>query len=194
MTREALVRGAPLPWMPGGGPEHGHAERHRPAHHAQRFGRGILANSLDPNNTFSTVQSATNSTSNIASAVIGSTTGAAWGVSGQVDAAATAESAVYGSNLRTNGGHGVLGIGFNGVVGRRTKAPGTRCTRRTSTPSRPGQRHRRGRFGLLGRGGRDRYLGSEAGAYGVLANGEPGRHGAQRASSSTIRWIRPTAS
>ena len=81
-------------------------------------GVAILANSTNAANTFSSFQSATNSGSGLASAVVGSTTGAAYGVSGQADAASTAPSAVYGSNLRTTGGHGVLGIGVNGVVGQ----------------------------------------------------------------------------
>lgn len=80
-------------------------------------GVALLASSTNSANTFSTIQSATNSSSTNASAVIGSTTGAAWGVSGQVASSATATSAVYGNNLRTNGGHGVYGVGHNGLVG-----------------------------------------------------------------------------
>ena len=148
----------------------------RTTHNAS--GVAILANSLDPNNTFSTVQSATNSTSNIASAVIGSTTGAAWGVSGQVDAAATAESAVYGSNLRTNGGHGVLGIGFNGVVGQTDQSTGNAMYAENFDAIAPlGNGIAVAGSGYWGVVGQDRYLGSEAGAYGVLANGELGATG-----------------
>lgn len=80
-------------------------------------GVAILAETASAANTFSAFQASTNSNSNIASAIIGNTNGAAWGVSGQVAQSATAGAAVYGSNLRTNGGSGVLGIGFNGVVG-----------------------------------------------------------------------------
>lgn len=76
-----------------------------------------IASSTNSGNTFSTIQSTTNSNSSIASALIGSSSGAAWGVSGQIEAAASGQAAVYGSNLRNNGGHGVLGIGYNGIVG-----------------------------------------------------------------------------
>ena len=81
-------------------------------------GVGVLASSTNASNPFSTIQSTTNSASNVASAVIGNTDGTAWGVSGQASATSSATAAVYGSNLRTVGGHGVLGIGVNGVVGQ----------------------------------------------------------------------------
>lgn len=81
-------------------------------------GVAIIASSTNAGNTFSTLQSTTNSSSTNASAIIGNSDGAAWGVSGQAGATSTAEAAVYGSNLRTAGGHGVLGIGVNGVVGQ----------------------------------------------------------------------------
>ncbi len=79
--------------------------------------------------TFATVQYATiqsNTASNYGtvggspaptSAILGNSTGKAYGVSGQIQATATAEAAVFGNNLRTTGGHGVRGIGFNGTVG-----------------------------------------------------------------------------
>jgi len=51
------------------------------------------------------------------SAIIGNSSGKAYGVSGQILAGGTAEAGVYGNNLRTTGGHGVRGMGFNGVVG-----------------------------------------------------------------------------
>jgi hypothetical protein len=41
-----------------------------------------------------------------------------------VPANATGLAAVYGSNLRTTGGYGVLGIGLNGVVGQAQQASG----------------------------------------------------------------------
>lgn len=81
-------------------------------------GVGLLANAPSTANTFSTIQSSTGSNSNIASAVVGNTDGAAYGVSGQAQSTSTAAAGVYGSNLRTDGGHGVLGIGLNGVVGQ----------------------------------------------------------------------------
>jgi len=81
-------------------------------------GVGIITNSTNAANSFSALQSTTNSSSTIASAIVGNTDGAAWGVSGQASAISGATAAVYGSNLRTVGGHGVLGIGVNGVVGQ----------------------------------------------------------------------------
>src|SRR5690606_8890703 len=54
---------------------------------------------------------------NLNSAIIGSSSGAANGVSGQVEATATGSAGIYGNNLRTTGGYGTYGIGFNGVVG-----------------------------------------------------------------------------
>ena len=80
-------------------------------------GVSILANNSSTSTTFSTLQATSASTSNLASAVIGNSTGAAWGVSGQVLNSATAEAAVYGNNLRTNAGYGVKGLGYNGVWG-----------------------------------------------------------------------------
>lgn len=80
-------------------------------------GVAMIASTTNSANTFSAVQSSTNSNSASASAIIGSSSGAAYGVSGQAEAISTAQSGVYGSNLRTTGGHGVYGIGFNGVVG-----------------------------------------------------------------------------
>lgn len=80
-------------------------------------GVAILAETASVANTFSAIQASTNSSSTIASAIIGNSNGAAWGVSGQIASTATAGAAVYGSNLRTTGGSGVLGIGFNGLVG-----------------------------------------------------------------------------
>jgi hypothetical protein len=81
-------------------------------------GVGILTSTTSAANSFSAFQSSTNSSSTIASAIVGNTDGAAWGVSGQASAISGATAAVYGSNLRTVGGHGVLGVGVNGVVGQ----------------------------------------------------------------------------
>lgn len=81
-------------------------------------GVGLIANSTNAANIFSTIQASTSSINNTVSAIIGNTDGGAYGVSGQVQATASAQAGVYGSNLRTNGGHGVLGIGLNGAVGQ----------------------------------------------------------------------------
>ena len=87
-------------------------------------GVGLRAESSNPSNTFSAVQADTNSADPNNSAILGNNSGAGYAVSGQVPANATGLAAVYGSNLRTTGGYGVLGIGLNGVVGQAQQASG----------------------------------------------------------------------
>ena len=141
-------------------------------------GVAIMANSTSAANTFSTIQSSTASTSTNASAIIGNTSGGAWAVSGQVQQTATAQAAVYGSNLRTNGGHGVYGIGYNGLVGETNYSNGNAIYGENYDAIAPlGDG-----IGVAGRGyygvfGEDRYLGTVAGAYGVLSNGNFGATG-----------------
>ncbi|MCB9232899.1 MAG: hypothetical protein H6581_14600 [Bacteroidia bacterium] len=134
-------------------------------------GVAIRAESYTAGNTFSTIQASTNSTSNLASAVVGNSTGAAPGVSGQVMSTATAQQAVYGSNLRTNGGHGVRGVGFNGLVGETNYRNGYAVYAENYDVNGTGNG-----VGVAGRGyygvfGEDRYSGGVAGAYGVYSNG-----------------------
>ncbi len=80
-------------------------------------GVGFLATSTNAANGFSPIQATTNATSNLTAAIVGSTSGGAYGVSGQVEATATASAGIYGNNLRTTGGYGTYGIGHSGVVG-----------------------------------------------------------------------------
>jgi len=80
-------------------------------------GVGVLATSTNAGNSFSPIQASTNATSTLTSAIVGSTSGGASGVSGQVEALATASAGIYGNNLRTDGGYGTYGIGHSGVVG-----------------------------------------------------------------------------
>ena len=80
-------------------------------------GVGVMAASTSAANTFSPIQASTNASSTLTSAIVGSTTGGAYGVSGQVAATATASAALYGNNLRTTGGYGTYGIGHSGTVG-----------------------------------------------------------------------------
>lgn len=87
-------------------------------------GVSILANNTSSGTTYPTIQASTASSSNSVSAIIGNTTGTAWGVSGQVASTASAEAAVYGNNLRTNGGYGVKGVGYNGVWGLSSQQTG----------------------------------------------------------------------
>ena len=141
-------------------------------------GVGVLANNTGASNTFSTIQASTNSNSNIASAVVGNSSGVAWGVSGQVQSTATAEAAVYGSNLRTTGGHGVMGIGFNGTVGQTNYSQGMGVYGENFDQIAPFANG----IGTAGKGyygvfGEDRYLGGMSGAYGVFSNGNLGATG-----------------
>lgn len=86
---------------------------------ANHTGTGVClrAESTSPTNTFAAIQGNTNSTSATNSAILGNNSGGGYGVSGQIPNTATGTAAVYGNNLRTNGGSGVVGNGYNGVVG-----------------------------------------------------------------------------
>jgi hypothetical protein len=141
-------------------------------------GAAIIANSNTAANTFSAIQASTNSTSNIASAIVGNSTGTAWGVSGQLTNTSTAQAAVYGSSLRTSGGHGVFGIGFNGTVGQTNYSQGFGVYAENFDAVAPlGNGVGAAGKGYYGIVGEDRYLGSQAGAYGVLSNGNLGATG-----------------
>ncbi len=87
-------------------------------------GASIVAANTSASATFPTIQATTASSLNTVAAITGSTSSAAYAVAGQVEASATAFAAVYGSNLRTNGGPGVFGQGFNGVAGEANNAQG----------------------------------------------------------------------
>ena len=137
----------------------------------------IAATNSNASTTFSSIQAVTNSSSNLASAVVGNTDGMAWGVSGQVGATATASAGVYGSNLRTNGGMGVRGVGFNGTVGETNYVAGFGVYGENFDQIGTGNG-----IGVAGKGywgvvGEDRYLGTISGAYGVFSNGTLGASG-----------------
>jgi hypothetical protein len=80
-------------------------------------GVGLRAESTNASNSFAAIQGNTNSSGTTNSAILGNNSGAGYGVSGQIPSTATGFAAVYGNNLRTNGGVGVNGIGYNGVSG-----------------------------------------------------------------------------
>jgi len=88
-------------------------------------GVAVLADNTLASNTYCTIQATTNSTSNLVSAVFGYSTGAAFGVAGQVSSTSTADAAVLGSNLQTLGGYGVEGIGYYGVMGETSIGSGS---------------------------------------------------------------------
>lgn len=80
-------------------------------------GVGVVATSTNTANPYSPIQAATNASSILTSAIVGSSTGGASGISGQVESTATAAQGVYGNNLRTTGGYGAYAIGHTGTVG-----------------------------------------------------------------------------
>jgi hypothetical protein len=80
-------------------------------------GNAINASSTNANNSFATIQATTNSATLNNSAVFGQSTGQARAVTGEIGANAGSDVAVRGNNLRTNGGIGVEGEGYNGVSG-----------------------------------------------------------------------------
>lgn len=88
------------------------------------IGVAFRAESTNAANNFSAIQANTNSTAANNAAILGNNSGAGYGVTGQIPATATGEAGIYGSNLRTTGGYGVLGIGYNGVVGQTSYSPG----------------------------------------------------------------------
>lgn len=141
-------------------------------------GSGLISNTTNASNTFSPIQANTNSSSNAAAGIIGNSTGTAWGVAGQAAGNSNAEAAIYGSNLRTVGGHGILGVGFNGVVGETGQSTGFAVYGENSDNVAPlGNGVGVGGRGFYGVLGEDRYLGGQAGAYGVYANGNLGATG-----------------
>ena len=81
-------------------------------------GNAIQINSSNASNAFAGIQASTNSATTTNSAIFGQSTGAARAIAGQVEATATGDVAVRGLNLRTVGGIGVEGVGFNGVSGQ----------------------------------------------------------------------------
>src|SRR5690554_3666501 len=87
-------------------------------------GVGIRAINTNTANTFAAIQAETNSSDANNSAILGSNSGSGYAVSGQIPATATGTSAVFGNNLRTTGGSGVRGEGYNGVVGVSSKIDG----------------------------------------------------------------------
>lgn len=87
-------------------------------------GVGFRSESTNSANSYAAIQGNTNSSNANNSAILGNNSGAGYGVSGQIPASATGAAGIYGSNLRTSGGHGVFGIGFNGTVGQSQNAQG----------------------------------------------------------------------
>ena len=79
----------------------------------------VAINAVNSNTSsaYSTIQATTASSVTTVSAILGSSGSGAWGVAGQVLSTGTSEAGIYGNNLRTSGGEGVLGQGVQGVVG-----------------------------------------------------------------------------
>jgi hypothetical protein len=141
-------------------------------------GTALVAQTTNAATTFSAIQAESNSSSTAAAAIVGSSSGAAWAVTGQAEANSTAEAAIYGSNLRTNGGHGVRGVGFNGVVGETGQSTGNAMYGENYDQIAPlGNGIGVAGTGYYGVVGEDRYLGGVSGAFGVFSNGELGASG-----------------
>ncbi|HRI27597.1 MAG TPA: hypothetical protein PK239_09125 [Chitinophagales bacterium] len=141
-------------------------------------GVAIAAASTHAGNTFSALQANTNSAVVNTSAILGNSTAAAYAVSGQLEPTATAESAIYGNNLRTTGGHGLLGRGFNGTVGETNYSQGYGVYGENYDAIPP----LGNAIGVAGKGfwgvvGQDRYLGAVPGAFGVRSAGNFGATG-----------------
>jgi hypothetical protein len=82
------------------------------------IGVGFRAESTNATNSFAAIQANSNSSNANNSAILGNNSGSGYAVSGQIPSTAAGFAAVYGSNLRSSGGSGVYGIGYNGVVGQ----------------------------------------------------------------------------
>lgn len=137
-------------------------------------GTGNSINTVNNNaaNQYAVIQAQTNSSTVNNSAVFGISTGAARAISGEVQAQATASVAVRGNNLRTNGGIGVEGVGFNGVSGQTNYSAGIAVYGENFDQLQPlGNGVGVGGRGYLGVVGEDRYNGTVSGAYGVYSNG-----------------------
>lgn len=88
-------------------------------------GVAILAESTVAANQFAAIEASTNTNQANNSAILGVSTGAGSGVSGEVTATATGFAGVFGNNLRTTGGSGVDGNGFQGTSGQSFVAGGS---------------------------------------------------------------------
>lgn len=143
-------------------------------------GVAVLANNTNTASAYSTIQASTASSNTSVGAIVGNTTGAAYALTGQVQPSATATAAIYGSNLRTNGGLGIEGIGFNGTAGETNYSQGFGIYGENYDANLPLGNGvgvaGKGYYGVLGE---DRYLGTQTGAYGVYANGNMGSSGAK---------------
>ncbi len=80
-------------------------------------GVSIRAKATHTDNMYPAIQAESNSSVKDNAAILGQNNGGGYGVSGQIPPSGTGFAAVFGNNLRTNGGSGVSGEGFNGVVG-----------------------------------------------------------------------------
>ncbi len=100
-------------------------------------GVAISAANTSSATPYAAIQATTASNLN-SSAIFGQSTANSFAIRGEITQTATAEAAVYGQNLRTTGGHGVLGRGYNGVVGESTRADGYGVWGSNSATTTPG--------------------------------------------------------
>jgi len=118
------------------------------------------------NNQFPAVQAEVLSNNIEIGAIFGNNKGAGYGVMGQIDVGATGSAGVYGSNLRTDGGFGVLGIGLNGIVGQ-SSAPNGYGTYgiNLATPDATGDAIGAYGMGYIGVVGQTSYTGGYGGVF-----------------------------
>ena len=142
------------------------------------IGVGFRAESTNATNTFAAIQANTNSSGTNNSAILGNNSGAGYGVSGQIPSTGTGAAGIYGSNLRLNDGRGVFGVGFIGTGGQTNYSQGYGVYGENFDSIAPlGNGIGSAGKGYYGIVGEDRYLGGEAGSYGVFSIGNLGATG-----------------
>jgi len=142
------------------------------------IGNSINAVNNNAANQYSVIQVQTNSSVANNSGIFSSTTGAARSIVGQVEATSTADVGIRGLNLRTTGGIGIEGVGYNGISGQTNYSSGIAIFGENFDLVAPfGLGIGVGGSGYYGVVGEDRYLGGVAGAYGVYSNGNLGATG-----------------
>lgn len=80
-------------------------------------GNAINVSINNTNNSFAAIQATSNSGLVNNAAIFGQSSGSSRGISGEVTSSASGDAGVRGTNLRTSGGSGLEGTGFNGTAG-----------------------------------------------------------------------------
>ena len=88
-------------------------------------GVGLLGANTVAANPYSVIECANNTTATNSAAILGIGTAGSPGIVGEMEATGTSFSAVFGNNLRTTGGVGVSGVGFQGTSGESARTGGS---------------------------------------------------------------------